>query len=54
MSARRPLSRDERRRALILFLLMLFAYAIAALIEPCDNAPDCRAPTAIRADGGGA
>lgn len=48
MSRHTPLTRDETRRAVILSLLMLLAYIVAAFVEPCDNAPDCRAPTAIR------
>jgi hypothetical protein len=31
-------------------ILLVVLYVIAGLIEPCDNAPDCRAKTAQSVD----
>lgn len=34
----------ERRRLLALGLFMLALYALAAIVEPCDNMPGCYPP----------
>jgi hypothetical protein len=38
----------KNQSALPQVVLLILLYALAAVIEPCDNAPDCRAKTAQR------
>jgi len=48
VNRRKPLTRDEMRRAVIMLGLLILVCIMAAIVEPCDGAPDCRAPTAIK------